>query len=283
MTADIPPSTAPSADPWCSLITVTHNSSRTLAHFWTQSGASSGVEWIVVDNASTDDTVEVARSLGAHVIELAENKGFSFANNVGYRAASADFVGFLNPDVRLDIAALRTLQRVSREHQAVVGPQLLNHDGSPQPNGRGFPTLAAKIRNRLRGDDPRYQLFGLDEAPRPVVWLMGAAVLGHRAEIDRFGAWDPHFFLYYEDSDIGLRSWKAGVPVLLVPTARMLHGWARETAGGFRLAPWRREIASMTKFYARYPSLLLTGDAVERAHGAITEAVFPKARTKEQE
>lgn len=280
MTADIPPRAASSAAPWCSLVTVTYNSARVLEHFWAAYAEFEAIEWIVVDNASTDDTADVARALGARVIALKDNNGFSYANNVGYRAASADFIGFLNPDVRPDIGALQTLAKAAQEHRAIVGPQLLNADGSLQPNGRGFPTLAAKVRNRLRGDDQRYQLFGEGDEARPVVWLMGAAVLGHRREIDRIGGWDPYFFLYYEDSDLGMRSWSADVPVLLIPTAQLLHGWARETAGGFRLMPWRREIASMTKFYARYPSLLLSAPAVERMHSTITEAVFPPLETR---
>lgn len=266
--------TSADTDPWCSIITVTYNSAETLKHFWTPRRRSDGVRWIVVDNASTDNTADVAQQLGATVIRLEQNHGFSYANNVGYAAATTDFIGFINPDVRLDIDALHELMTVSAKNNALVGPQLYNADGSQQPNGRGFPTLSAKIRNRLKGDDSRYLLHADGQTPRAVVWLMGAAVLGHRAQLDRFGVWDPHFFLYYEDSDIGLRSWKADVPVLLVPTARMEHGWARETAGTFRLSPWMREIASMSKFYIRYPSLLLTRRLASRAFGAIDRAVF---------
>lgn len=260
--------------PWCSIVTVTFNSARALRHFWSDVDLADGIEWIVVDNASSDDTADIARELGARVVHLEQNHGFSYANNVGYAAANADFVAFLNPDVRADGESLRVLKGVAETNEAIVGPQLLNPDGSRQPNGRGFPTLAAKIRNRLKADDASYLLYADDDAPRHVVWLMGAAVLGHRAQFDRFGAWDPYFFLYYEDSDIGIRSWRAGVPVLLVPAAEMEHGWARETAGTFRLTPWIREIASLVRFYARYPSLLLPRTYVSRLHRTISAAVF---------
>ncbi|WP_193598127.1 glycosyltransferase [Microbacterium sp. YJN-G] len=260
--------------PWCSIITVTFNSARTLRHFWSQVDLTSGVEWVVVDNASTDDTVLVARELGARVVQLEKNHGFSYANNVGYSVAESDFIAFLNPDVRPDQNALRILERAANENDAIVGPQLYNSDGTRQPNGRGFPTLAVKIRNRLRADDSQYLLYASGDAPRNVVWLMGAAVLGYRAQFDQFGAWDPRFFLYYEDSDLGLRSWRAGVPVMLIPRARMLHGWARETAGKFRLTPWLREIPSMIKFYWRYPRLLTNRNYAKRAHPRVTGAVF---------
>ncbi|MGB3731813.1 glycosyltransferase [Microbacterium sp.] len=258
--------------PWCTIITVAYNSARTLEHFWTP--GIEGIEWVVVDNASTDDSVAVATRLGATVIRLHRNHGFSYANNVGYQIARSNFIGFVNPDIRLTSDSLHILDQVAEEAGAIVGPQLRNADGTLQPNGRGFPTLSAKVRNRLRGDDPAYLLSSDNERPRPVVWLMGAAVFGHRAQFDQFGVWDPHFFLYYEDSDLGLRSWEARVPVLLVPTAEMEHGWARETSGRFRFTPWRREIASLTKFYSRYPSLLLPRRLASIVHTNITRAVF---------
>lgn len=263
------------------LITVTFNSAATLEHFWAAWQPSQDWEWIVVDNASTDTTVETARRLGARVIELPTNRGFSFANNVGYASTTADFIGFVNPDVAVTPESLGTLGETASLLGAIVGPQLLNGDGSRQPNGRGLPTLAAKIRNRIAAPDDRYLLFSPDGSPRPVYWLMGAAVFGHRAQLDAIGAWDPHFFLYYEDSDLGLRSWQAGIPVLLVPEASAVHGWARETAGGFRLTPWIREIASMVKFYARYPSLLGGHARATKRFPDVHRAVFPSNRERD--
>lgn len=158
------------------LITVTFNSAATLEHFWAAWQPSQDWEWIVVDNASTDTTVETARRLGARVIELPTNRGFSFANNVGYASTTADFIGFVNPDVAVTPESLGTLGETASLLGAIVGPQLLNGDGSRQPNGRGLPTLAAKIRNRIAAPDDRYLLFSPDGSPRPVYWLMGAAV-----------------------------------------------------------------------------------------------------------
>lgn len=103
---------------------------------------------------------------------------------------------------------------------------------------------------------------------------MGAAVFGHRKHFDAIGAWDSHFFLYYEDSDLGLRSWAAQIPVMLVPEAEIVHGWARETAGRFRLTPWLRELSSMRKFYARYPSLLLSQRVAARRFADVHSRVF---------
>lgn len=256
-----------------SLITVSHNSADTLRRCWGSASLPEGVEWIVVDNASTDDSPSVARGLGAKVIDAGGNLGFSAANNLGLEHAVGSFIGFVNPDVVVEFDELSGLETVSRERGALVAPQLLNADGTEQPNGRGFPLLTAKVRHRLRGGDATYLLRSVDGNPRPVCWVMGAAILGDRALFERLGGWDDHFFLYYEDKDIGLRAWKADIPVLLVPTARWKHGWARETTS-LRWAPWRREIASMSKFYTRYPEFLIGARASRRAHPLASAGVY---------
>lgn len=256
-----------------SLVTVTYNSADILRRCWGGAAIPSHVEWIVVDNGSTDDSIATARALGAIVIDAQRNRGFSAANNLGLRRARGRMVGFINPDVVVDFAGLVRLERVARENGALVAPQLLDLDGSDQPNGRGFPLLRSKVRHRLRGGDADYLLRSLDGQPRAVCWVMGAALLGERVTFEQLGGWDDHFFLYYEDKDVCLRAWTAGIPVLLVPDARWTHSWARETTS-LRWAPWRREIASMVKFYARYPEFLLGTRASRRAHPEVADRVF---------
>ena len=256
---------------------MTYNSSEALTRFWSRARElPDGVEWIVVDNGSTDGGPQLARALGATVvIERNRNLGFSSSNNIGLEASRGSFVGFVNPDVEVNFDDLRELADATEANAAIVSPQLLNPDGTRQPNGRGYPFLLDKVRNRLIGTAKganRYLLFSDDGNPRYVCWLMGASVFGMRADIEKFGAWDSHFFLYYEDSDFGLRAWKAGVPVLLLPDFAWVHGWARETKTA-RAMPWKRELGSMFKFYRRYPELLLGMKAASRAHPRIFKEV----------
>ena len=262
---------------WCTLITVTYNSAATIQEFWGSAGPlPEGVEWIVVDNASSDNSIEVARALGAKVIDSDTNLGFSASNNEALRHARGDFVGFVNPDVRVDFNDLVGLRKASAALGGVVSPQLKNADGSPQPNGRGFPLLYDKVRNRLGREEQlmdRYLLYSSNGQPRAVCWLMGASIFGSRAAIDRIGGWDSHFFLYYEDSDLGMRAWRAGVPVYVVPEFEWTHGWARETSTA-SVTPWKRELSSMWKFYTRYPEFLLNKRTAARRHPEIEAAVF---------
>lgn len=244
--------------PTWSLVTVTFNSAKRLRGFWSDYRPSHDVEWIVADNGSDDDSVEVAHGLGAHVIKLERNIGFGGANNVAFRQCAGKYVAFVNPDVTPMISDLPILEGLlDQERNALVAPQLLNSDSTLQPNGRGLPYLAHKVRNRTSPAQGvgTYLHYAEPGELKRVAWLTGAVIAGTRERLSALGPWDERFFVYYEDSDLGLRNEAAGGKNLVVGDIRWLHGWARETAS-LSLRAWRREVPSMIKFYARYPHLL---------------------------
>lgn len=248
----------PAGGDW-SLVTVTHNSAATLRECWAAAEVGAA-EWVVVDNASSDDSVEVARALGARVVPLARNLGFGAANNIGLTAVRRPWVAFVNPDVRIDEPdGLARLAALSRAHGALVAPQLLNPDGTEQPNARGLPYLASKLAHRglpIPGAETRdYARTGLT-GPTYVAWSIGAAVAAPTEVFRRLGGWDERFFIYYEDHDLGLRAWAAGVPVLVDPQVRWMHQWQRATTRPDPKA-WRHEARSAVRFYRRYPHLLV--------------------------
>lgn len=248
------------ATPW-SIVTVTFNSARQLRRYWLPRAVPGDVTWVVVDNASSDDSVEVARSGGARVIVLDANRGFSAANNVGLAETRSTYVGFANPDVGVDYTTLGRLAMIARECQALVAPQLLNPDGSLQPNGRCLPYLGSKLMHRLPFETAakrRYDVVPHGGRPVHVAWTMGAALCGLASTFRSIGGWDESFFIYYEDAEIGLRAWSDGIPVLIDPRSAWVHGWARETRT-LRWAPWKHELASAARFYRRYPRLAIGG------------------------
>ncbi len=217
------------------------------------------IRWIVVDNASVDDSREVAKSLGAHVVSLDHNIGFGAANNVGFKLAESPYIAFVNPDVTIPWDSLPVLAVAIDRSSGLVSPQLINMDGSLQPNGRGWPYLLRKVQNRLGNSSKpnAYRLYADRGEYREVVWMIGAAVLGSREAFDRLnGPWDERFFVYYEDKDLCLRARAIGLSSIVVGDVQWIHGWERATTT-LNVAAWRREFASMATFYARYPALLL--------------------------
>ena len=247
---------APSED-W-TLVTVTYNSELQLESCW-GAAAIGHARWVVVDNASEDDSVDVARQLGAEVIQLPRNIGFSAANNIGLASVASPWVAFLNPDVTIaDAANLGRLARVAAANDALVAPQLLNPDGTEQPNARGLPFVADKVANRV-GRFPgsrleEYVRSGLT-TPTYCAWVIGAAVAGRADLFRELGGWDERYFVYYEDHALGLRSWQAGHPVVLDPGVRWSHEWQRATTR-LHVTPWRHELRSATRFYAKHPHLV---------------------------
>lgn len=247
------------------LITVTHNSAEPLKRYWSSVRLPEDVGWVVVDNGSTDDTVRIARELGAEVIEAGRNLGFGRANNLGMAHSHTPYVAFVNPDVTVDPATLPRLATAIDAERALVAPQLLHPDGTAQPNGRGWPILLHKVWNRLSPGrvNGTYRLFAAPGEQREAVWLTGAVVASTREVMQSLGPWDESFFLYYEDTDLCVRARDLGIRSLLIGDVRWTHGWDRATARFNRgaLRAWRREVASMLRFYRRYPRLVLSAPA----------------------
>lgn len=257
------------------LITVTYDSAAALDRFW--AGRPFGpYRWTVVDNASTDGSRETARRLGARVVELGANRGFSAANNAGVAATDAGVLIFCNPDVTVTPDGIAALAERVRRHGGIVAPQLVNADGTLQENGRGVPYPARKVRHLLHRRDAGYLRFaGPGELVR-VVWAMGAALAITRTDLEALGGWDPGFFVYYEDSDLGLRAWRHGMGVRVDGDVRWRHGWGRETARGFSATAWRYELASAWRFYRKHPHCLVPVGQRAQALGRIDAGRSPR-------
>lgn len=250
-----------------SVVTVTYNSADTLRRCWR---GEKPYEWIVVDNRSSDDSAAVAEELGARVIRLPENVGFSRANNVALHQAAGEYVLFANPDLEVRPDGLDVLRRHLDAHGGLVAPQLLSTEGDPQANGRGFPYATAKLGNRkvwpLSRMHASYRVVAEPGEAIYVAWVMGAAVAGRTADVIRVGGWNERFFLYYEDHELGLRAWRHDLPVVLRGDVRWTHHWARAT-NSFR---WSRahtfELRSARTFFGMFPEFLIGLPAVARRH-----------------
>ena len=190
---------------------------------------------IVVDNGSTDGTLELVRERfpEARSIEQ-ENRGFGAGNNAGMRVASGRYFLLLNPDAWLTEGALERLVAFADEHPeaAVVGPRLLNPDGSLQRSVRGYPDpwriateyfFLRKLAPALARAE-RVLRRGFDhESVREAEFLFGACLLVRREAVDSIGGFDEDFFLMSEEVDWCYRFRQAGWKVLFYPGAEVVH------------------------------------------------------------
>jgi GT2 family glycosyltransferase len=194
-----------------------------------------GHETVVVDVGSTDGTRELvlARFPEVELLER-ENRGLAAGWNAGIEHASGEYVLVLNADAWLLDGALGALVRFADAHPeaAVVGPRLVNLDGSLQRSVRGFPTIwrlateylfLRKLAPRSRALNAFYA-GGFDhDAVRDAEFVMGAAMLVRRAAIDDVGLLDEDFFLFSEETDWHYRFVRAGWKVLFFPGAEVAH------------------------------------------------------------
>jgi GT2 family glycosyltransferase len=190
---------------------------------------------VVVDNASTDGTLEeVRRHPGVKLIANGENRGFAAAVNQAVRASDAELVLLLNPDTELQ-SGLPELMAVCERGAAAVGGKLLGEDGRPQAGFavRRLPTAAALSfevlgLNRLWPGNPvnrRYRcLDWASDAAGEVEQPAGAFLMFRRDAWEKLGGFDEGFHpLWFEDVDFCRRLRNKGLSVRYEPRAVALH------------------------------------------------------------
>jgi N-acetylglucosaminyl-diphospho-decaprenol L-rhamnosyltransferase len=192
-------------------------------------------EVVVVDNGSTDGSVDELRAAVPEVVVLdpGGNVGYSAAANVGIAATHAPVVAVCNPDLLLHAGSgAAILGRFDAEPDlGAVGPAVFEPDGSRYPSARQVPRLVdavghgtvglVKRENRFTR---RYRELDADpNRPRDVDWVSGAAVWLRRAALDEVGGWDDGYFMYVEDVDLCWRLGNAGWRVAYEPGGSVTH------------------------------------------------------------
>ena len=224
----------------------------------------------VVDNASTDGTVDALRARwpAVHLICPDRNLGFGAANNLGLRQAGTEFVLLLNSDTLVPAGAIDTLVRELETDRGAVaaGPRLVGADGRPElsfgPMMGPFTELRQKILGRLydRRWPPAVRMVSRMTARRHCPdWVSGACLLVRRADALAAGLFDERYFLYAEDVDFCAALRATGRHILFTPAAEVVHlrgasGRSRpaETSRAYR----RSQLAFYEKHHARWAPLL---------------------------
>ncbi|MBI3241690.1 MAG: glycosyltransferase family 2 protein [Chloroflexi bacterium] len=194
---------------------------------------------IVVDNASTDGSAELA------TIRNERNLGFGMAANIGIKAAVTPWIFLLNPDVQLLPTSLPPLLAATQDSRVgIIGPSLIsqNGDGRRQRSTFPDPTLWRAVKRHLFFAETIAARFSrlrksVETSEVSVDWLLGAAMLIRRECWAQIGGFDESIFLYGEDWDFCYRARQAGWRVLFAPEAQVIHhgNAAGETFGEDRL------------------------------------------------
>jgi len=200
-------------------------------------------EIIVVDNASDDGSAQMVQAEFPQVRLLANrhNAGFAAANNQAVAQARGRVLFLLNPDAYLLPGALAGLARFLHEHPeaAVVGPNVLNPDGSWQAAAFRFATLwdlwcEAVFLSVLWPRSPlfaRKELGGFNrDAVREVDWIQGCALLVRREVWDAVGPLDEGYWMYVEELDWCRRAKIMGYRIFFTPDAQVVHYGKRSVA-----------------------------------------------------
>ncbi len=194
------------------------------------------IEVIVIDNASTDGSVEMVKKDFPQVtlIENSQNRGFSAANNQGIDISKGRYVLLLNSDtVVLDNAIAKTAAFAdSHPEAAVVGCRVLNPGRTLQPTCFMFPSILNMLLSStyLYKLFPKNKFFGRERMTwwnrndiREVDVVTGCFMLVRQDAIKKVGSMDEQFFMYGEETDWCYRFKQAGWKILFTPCAEIIH------------------------------------------------------------
>jgi GT2 family glycosyltransferase len=191
------------------------------------------LEVVVVDNGSNDGTATMikAEHPGTLLVETGVNLGYSKAINLGLTHCTADFVCLLNSDTRMVPTALKTMVDYLGAHPDVglVGPVLLNPDGSHQSTRRSFPFFWATVARLAQ----RRMDMAAPPEPERADWLVGACLVLPTRVLRRLHGMDESYPFYGEDMDLAYRVHREGLKVVNVPSARVIHVGEGSSAGGW--------------------------------------------------
>ena len=212
-------------------------------------------EVIVVDNASTDESVDLVRDRfpGVRLLALPANVGYGPGANRGIEAAQGSFVLVLNADAwpRDRDALDRLVACAERRRVGVAGPQLVGSDGQPQASIAGVPSRWWTGTPAISGNPPSaVTRTMLRLRPRGRSFLVGAALLLRREALDQVGGFDPDFFMFSEEIDLCLRMKEAGWDVVLCDDAVFVHEGGAATRHE-QAAMYREQVRSHLRLLAK--------------------------------
>ena len=238
--------------------------------------AANPAEIIVIDNASTDGSLEqLRRQNGIKIIENQENIGFGRAANQGIENSNTPFILLLNVDTEGIPGSVEKLEDFMNRNAefSIVVPQLIFPDGRLQPSCRKFPSLLnyplfLSYLDRLIPTGYRLSKRKHERSMK-VDQPMGAVLMIRRSALDDVGNFDPQFSLYMEEVDLCRRMKDGGWEIFYLPEAKFIHH-----AGGSTSQDWERSQSLYFQNVLRYFQKHFGASTVRKLQIALVPALL---------
>jgi GT2 family glycosyltransferase len=247
------------------MVIVNYNTCKELHSCLASIARDDAAEIIVVDNGSTDDSVEMVRACYPHValIAIATNCGYGAAANQAIEHCHHDYILLLNSDTILAPDSARSLKLYLDQHPqaAIVGPRLTNPDGTLQPSCYPYPTpfnlfLEESLLGRLIAYLPALRNHFLrtwsHDKTRSVPWVLGAALAIRRSAFQAVKGFDPTFFMYFEETDLCMRLGKAGWQTHFAPITTIVHVGGASTSQHYAEMQYRLYCSTKHFYHHHY-------------------------------
>ncbi len=228
-----------------SVIIVTYNSASSINDCLRSVQAQRDVEGetIVIDNASGDETVSIARGFeSVRLIENRENIGFGRACNQSFKVSKGRYIYLLNPDAQLiDTDALATLCRAVSENKSwgMAGSRVVSATGEEKKPATTYP-------------DQSHVGKDFSRLPGRIAWVVGASMIVRREVYAELGGFDPDFFLYSEETDFCLRLRQRGYEIGFVENAAVRHIGGASESGRDPYDVWTRRSQGLYLFWQKH-------------------------------
>ncbi len=211
-----------------SIVSVSFNNEASIEDFISsvQKNISKNDELIIVDNHSSDSTVEkISKFKNVTLILSDKNLGFSKGNNLGVKVAKGQYLFFLNPDTKMEKPILDDLIDFYEDMDVgLLGPKLILPDGKIQPSVRNLPTFWGAFTEYILGIKRKFSQYAPEvDQPQEVGAVYGAAMLINRELFDKIKGFDERYFLYYEDIDLCRKIKRVGKKIYYFPKVFIRH------------------------------------------------------------
>lgn len=221
----------------------------------------SGVSEIILTHNLPEPEIACPVSLMPRVRVISNHrpKGFGANHNQAFEHCKTEFFAVLNPDIRLESDPFPPLAGVLDGSSAgMTAPLVVNPAGQLEDSVRSFPTPGSVLKKVFGRGDGRLELTG--SIPQPVDWAAGMFLLFRTKSFRDVRGFDEGFFLYYEDVDICVRLWRAGLGILVHPGVSVVHSAQRASHRRPRYFVWH--LSSLLRYLLKHGGRLPVRSAV---------------------